>query len=96
MTKLTEEKMKQILQNEIPLELLIVDSGIWEFYEEDKMSIGVSYEHIGIGTHRVGYIFNLFVKGEYINISGEYENIFDAVKNITAEWNKWTEDNTNV
>lgn len=93
MAKLTEKEMEQILKNEIPLESLEVDSGIWEFYEENDMSIGVSYEHIdehiGLGTHCVGYIFNLFVKGEYINISGEYESIFDAVKILTEEWNKW-------
>ena len=89
MAKLTEREMEQILQNEIPLESLVVDSEIWEFHEEDGMSIGVSYEHIGLGTHCIGYIFNLFVRGEYINISGEYENIFDAVKILTEEWNKW-------
>lgn len=89
MAKLTEKEMEQILQNEIPLESLVVDSGIWEFHEEDEMSIGVSYEHIGLGTHCVGYIFNLFVRGEYINISGEYVSIFDAVKILTEEWNKW-------
>ena len=89
MAKLTEKEMEQILQNEIPLESLVVDSEIWEFHEENDMSIGVSYEHIGLGTHCVGYIFNLFVRGEYINISGEYESIFDAVKILTEEWNKW-------
>lgn len=89
MAKLTEKEMEQILQNEIPLESLVIDSGIWEFHEEDGMSIGVSYEYIGLGTHCVGYIFNLFVRGEYINISGEYESIFDAVKILTEEWNKW-------
>ena len=89
MAKLSEKEMKQILQNEIPLESLEVDSGIWEFHEENDMSIGVSYEHIGLGTHCVGYIFNLFVRGEYINISGVYVSIFDAVKILTEEWNKW-------
>ena len=29
MAKLTEKEMEQILQNEIPLELLVVDSEIW-------------------------------------------------------------------
>ena len=28
-------------------------------------------------------------RDEYINISGEYESIFDAVKILTEEWNKW-------
>lgn len=88
MAKLTENEMEQILQNEIPLESLVVDSGICEFHEEDGVSIGVSYEHIGLGTHCVGYIFNLFAGDEYISISGEYESIFDAVKILTEEWNK--------
>lgn len=89
MAKLTEKEMEQILQNEIPLESLEIDSGIYEFHDDGGCSIGVSYEHIGLGTHDVGYIFNLFVDDEYINITGEFESIFDATKILTEEWNKW-------
>ena len=89
MAKLTEKEMEQILQNEIPLESLEIDSGIYEFHEDGRCSIGVSYEHIGLGTHCVGYIFNIFVDGEYINITGEFNNIFNVTKVLTEEWNKW-------
>ena len=89
MAKLTGKEMEQILQNEIPLESLEIDSGIYEFHGDGGCSIGVSYEHIELGTHDVGYIFNLFVDDEYINISGEFKSIFDATKILTEEWNKW-------
>lgn len=46
-------------------------------------------EHVGLGTHCVGYIFNLFVNGEYANIPSSYNNICEATKVLTEEWNKW-------
>lgn len=85
---MTEKEMEEIFRNEIPLERLEVDDGIYEFHSVDNKSIGVSYEHIGLGTHYVGYIFNLFIDGNYINISGVYNSIYDAVKVVTEEWNK--------
>jgi hypothetical protein len=88
MAKITEKEMETILQNEIPLDLE-ADSGIFEFHECGNVSIGVSYEHVGLGTHCVGYIFNLFVNGEYINIPGSYNNICEATKVLTEEWNRW-------
>lgn len=82
MAKITEKEMETILQNEIPLNLE-VDSGIFEFHECGNVSIGVSYEHIGLGTHCVGYIFNLFANGEYINIPKEpyATNTIDSYNN---------------
>lgn len=91
MARLSEKEMNQILRNEVPLESLKVDSGIYEFHKENGISIGVSYEHIGLETHYVGYIFNLFAKGEYINIPGCYDSIFHAVAILTEEWNRWQE-----
>lgn len=88
MAKITEKEMETILQNEIPLDLE-ADSEIFEFHECGNVSIGVSYEHVGLGTHCVGYIFNLFVNGEYINIPGSYNNICEATKVLTEEWNRW-------
>ena len=60
MSKLTVKEMDNILSDDIPLDKLILDNGIYEFYEENQMSIGVSYEHVDIKY--VGYIFNLFLK----------------------------------
>lgn len=89
MAKVTEREMETILQNEIPLDLIAVDGGIFEFHECANMSIGVSREHVGLETHYIGYIFNLFVNGNYINIPGAYYSIYDATKVLTEEWNRW-------
>jgi len=83
---MTIKEMENIFTMEIPLEGLAVDSGIWEFHVENNKSIGISYEDI---DGKLVYIFNIFVDDEYINIDGEYENIYDAVKIVTNEWNKW-------
>jgi hypothetical protein len=85
----TEKEMKDIFQNEIPLKKLVLDGGIWEFHIRGNKSIGVSYEHTGLDTHCVGYIFNLFIEDEYINISESYDDIYDAVHVVTEEWNNW-------
>ena len=83
---MTVKEMKNIFTMEIPLESLVVDSGIYEFHFEDDKSIGISYEHI---EGNLVYIFNIFLGKEYVNIDGEYENIYDAVEVVTEEWNKW-------
>ena len=84
--------METILQNEIPLDLE-VDNGIFEFHKCGNVSIGVSYEHIGLWTHCVGYIFNLLLTENisislYINIPSSYNNICEATKVLTEEWNR--------
>lgn len=83
---MTIKEMEHIFTTEIPLEGLAVDSGIWEFHVENNKSIGISYEDI---DGKLVYIFNIFVDDEYINISGEYKSIYDAVEIVTNEWNKW-------
>ena len=85
MSKLTVKEMEEILSDDIPLDKLILDNGLYEFYEENQISIGVSYEHVDMES--VGYVFNLFLKDEYINIPGFYENIKDVAKVLTQEWN---------
>lgn len=86
MAKLKEEEMKQIFQNEIPIESLEIDNGIYEFHLEGDKSIGISYENI---EGKLVYIFNLFLCNEYINIDGEFESIYDAVETVAEKWNKW-------
>lgn len=83
---MTVKEMENIFTMEIPLEGLMVDSGIWEFHIENNKSIGISYEDI---DGKLVYIFNIFIDDEYINIGGEYESIYDAVEIVTNEWNKW-------
>jgi hypothetical protein len=85
----TEKEMEEIFLNEIPLEGLAVDSGIYEFHTDGNKSIGISYENIEDDVPHVSYIFNMFINGEYINIPGNYESIYDAIKTVTHEWNKW-------
>lgn len=82
------EEMKNVFATEIPLEGLAIDSGIYEFHEENGKSIGVSYEH----SEETGlpiYIFNIFLDDQYVNISGEFVSIYDAVEIVTNEWNEW-------
>ena len=87
MSKLTEKEMREILRDEVPLYLIQVDNGIFEFHEDGNMSIGISYEQLGINC--TGYIFNLFKNGQYISIPNSYNNIYDAVEVLTEEWNRW-------
>lgn len=84
---MTTIEMKKVFQEEIPTDELVADSGIFEFHFENGKSIGVSYEHNE--NNNLGYIFNIFLGDAYVNISGEFENIFDAVEVVTNEWNKW-------
>ncbi len=83
---MTVKEMENIFAIEIPLEGLVADSGIYEFHEENGKSIGISYEHNE--DEKLIYIFNIFFGDEYINISGEFESIYDAVETVTEEWNK--------
>lgn len=81
---MNQKKLEKIL-NEIPLPLEI-DQGILEFYEEKDRSLGVSYEKDEDGNPV--YIFNAFWKGEYINISGAYTDLYDGIPEILAVWNQ--------
>ena len=84
--RISPEEMTQIFMFEIPLEGLVLDDGIWEFHEDGDKSIGVSYEE---NDGKVGYVFNLFVSGEYINIAGIYNSIFDAAPVVAKIWNSY-------
>ena len=83
---MTTKEMENIFTMEIPLEGLVVDSGVYEFHLEENKSIGISYENI---EGKLVYIFNIFLGDEYINICGEFESIYDAVEIVTEEWNRW-------
>lgn len=97
---MTLEKMQMILTT-IPFQLLERNKGIYEFYEEDGISIGISFEDLekydGIKYEGV-YVFNLFHGDEYINIDGEYyktNNTFvsagnekyDLISMLVNSWN---------
>lgn len=86
---MTQEKMRKILKSHESFISANLDKGICEFYEKNGMSIGVSYEHIGFDTPYVGYIVNLFVDGEYINIPSIFVNLEDASEILAREWNEW-------
>ena len=85
---MTPEEMCEVFDTHIDLEFLetYLDKGIYVFYIEWNKYIGVSYETNEEGS--VGYIFNLFLGDEYINVCGFYANIFDAVDAVTEAWNK--------
>lgn len=82
---MTIAEMENIFTMEIPLEGLVADAGIYEFHIEGEKSIGVSYEHNEDG--KLIYIFNIFLGSEYVNISGEFESIYDAAETVANEWN---------
>lgn len=85
---MTPSSMKRILSNEIPFSQLKKNAGIFEFYEDGNLSIGISWEDSPEMGREV-YVFNLFVydktevfsycedgspnyASEYINIEGAY------------------------
>ena len=92
--EMTFEKMEEIIKNEIPFSLLEKNKGIVEFYEDENISIGLSFEDLDEEQKDV-YIFNLFYGDEYINICGEYKLVngkfIDLCTNLIEElvetWN---------
>lgn len=86
MSKLLNRVELEKALNEILLNKLDIDSGIYEFYENKEMSIGISYEHNEDGNKV--YIFNVFVCGEYINVDGEYKTIYDGIPELLKVWNE--------
>jgi len=98
---MTFQKLKKALETEVPN--LEVDKGIYEFCLdtrktksgiETSKSFGISYEHIDESRDPV-YIVNLFINGEYINISGWHKTIPEAIKAIEGENCKWMFDEDN-
>lgn len=89
---MTFKEMENIFKTEIPLNELVLDSGIYEFHsevskynKEDIKSIGVSYECI---DGKNIYYFNIFVNDQYIDI-GEFDSIYNAIEDVTNEWNNY-------
>lgn len=95
--KMTYERMKGIIAENVPFSKLKKDKGICEFYAMHcndsgiNKSIGISYEDID-DEHDV-YIYNIFIDSEYINISGHgtKDNRLpdDVLTELVAEWNKF-------
>lgn len=72
---LTSELVRGIVYKNVPFGELKKDSGIFEFYSDGRLSIGISYEDIEKYEGellRDVYIFNVFIDGEYVNIEGEF------------------------
>lgn len=94
--KMTVEKMKQILTDEVPWEEVKKrkNKGIYEFYEQNGKSLGISYEDID-GEKDV-YIYNIFLGDDiYINISnrGTKDNPItnELLNELVLEWNIYEE-----
>lgn len=88
---MTKKKLKDIL-DEIPYNELVLDGGIYEFYTEDSLSMGISYEAFEEDPSIRIYIFNIFVGDEYINISGSEPVITDeTINNLVRAWNKYVD-----
>ncbi|MBQ8245849.1 MAG: hypothetical protein IJZ42_01835 [Lachnospiraceae bacterium] len=88
-TVMTPEKMRRICNTHIPFDSLVKNTGIFEFYEDHDISVGISRED-DLETRKDIYIFNLFVynksevwrydangqpqcASEYINVDGAYQ-----------------------
>lgn len=78
--------LENLLKNEIPLDKLVLNAGIYEFYQDGERSLGVSYECNDDGDNV--YIFNVFLNGEYVNVDGEYANICDCIPELLKTWNE--------
>lgn len=91
MSKMTVERMKEIIMSEVPFSELQKNKGIFEFHEENSKSLGVSYEDID--DKKDVYIYNIFLGEEYLNICGEgtMENPLpdEIVGELVEEWNKY-------
>lgn len=79
-------QLENILMEEIPLEGLAIDSGIYEFHQDGEKSMGVSFEHNEYGNEV--YIFNVFWNNQYINVAGEYTSIYDCIPELLKVWNE--------
>lgn len=90
---MTTEKIKSIIETEVPFDKLEKDQGIYEFHDDGNFSIGVSYESEGPhGENMERYIYNLFFQGKYINISGygTKEELIpeDVLHEMVEKWNR--------
>lgn len=71
----TYDKIKELILNEIPFQIIEKNKGIYEFGVEGSFSLGISFEDLKYFeelTLENVYIFNLFYGEEYINIPGAY------------------------
>lgn len=82
---MTRAELKHILETKVPLDELVIDSGIYEFHQEGTKSLGVSYEHNDDGYEI--YIVNVFSGDLYINVSDEYTNLYDCIPELLNVWN---------
>ena len=102
MSQMTYEKMLQIIQKGIPLVKEYKNKGIYEIYENNGITLGISYEDLEKYESTVYeniYIFNLFYNDQYINIKGAYKILnnkfvdiedknIDLITIIVNKWNK--------
>lgn len=86
-------KLEHIVKNNFPYNELKKNKGICEFYTDEVMSIGVSFEDCDIaGRNEEVYIYNLFYRDQYINISGygRPDDLLplEVLNNLCTAWNE--------
>lgn len=86
--------IKGFIKTEIDRESMVIDEGIHETGEyAPGITIGCSYEHDDDGEEV--YIYNLFVRGEYVNIGGcgkWYDPFPDSVATqMLSQIDRWKE-----
>lgn len=86
--KMTIKEMEQIIKTKIPFTELQKNNGIYEFYEKNNLSIGISYESDDDGNDI--YVYNLFCNDDYINISsigiGKYKYTKKVIVELARKW----------
>lgn len=85
---MTNARMQEIINKEIPFNDLVKNSGIYEFYQEGSIAVGVSFEEDEMNNDT--YIFNLFLQNEYININGTGRNQ-ETINELVKTWNELLE-----
>lgn len=85
---MTNTRMQEIINKEIPFNDLVKNSGIYEFYQGGSIAVGVSFEEDEMNNDT--YIFNLFLQNEYININGTGRNQ-ETINELVKTWNELLE-----
>lgn len=87
---MTIKEMEKIIKTKIPFSELGKNSGIYEFYNENNLSIGISYE--SDDDRNDIYVYNLFCNDNYINISAigtsKHKYKKEVIMELAREWKK--------
>jgi len=94
MNPISVDGMREIVRSAFSEELTL-NAGFTILYDDEEGKIGVSLEGGYDGVLGPVYIFNLFYKGEYTNINGQYakdELLNDElIRDLCNTWNRFAQ-----